>query len=87
MTSYMSAVYRFSTGLSILQQLMTKTEEVIKTEEATRTEEGGKGLCSQLPLSQLWPHLIALACQYTAEDRLKVIRLLIQMLSLLRKDW
>ena len=42
-------------------------------------------LADQLPLSQLWPNLIAVACQHTGKERLKVISLLIQILSLVKQ--
>jgi hypothetical protein len=62
---------RFTTGLRFLLQLLTEAESGEGEVQAT---------C--VPVSQLWPNLIAVACHATGQDRLKVIRLLLQLLAL-----
>ncbi len=39
-----------------------------------------------LPVEQLWPLLIAVACQHTGQERLKVIGLLMDIIGMLGED-
>ena len=73
---------RFSTGLNILKQLLG---EEGAGEGGERGEEGRQGIASCLPPSQLWSNLIAVACQHTSCERLKVIHLLIRLLGVMKE--
>jgi hypothetical protein len=64
---------RFSTGLQFLDHLLSQALE------------GGGPLTRCIPLAQLWPNLIAVACQHTGRERLKVIRLLLRMLAKMKE--
>ncbi len=61
-------VPRFDTGHSILEQLLCRDSAPIPT--------------PSLPLSRLWPLLIAVACKYTGAQRLKVVKLLMRLVGL-----
>ncbi len=39
-----------------------------------------------LPLRELWPHLICVACQYNGRERMKVVSLLMEMVNLQNKE-
>ena len=57
--------YRFDTGFLILSLMMDKKEQ----------------FASWLPVEQLWPLLIGVACQHTGQERLKVIGLLMELIN------
>jgi hypothetical protein len=61
---------RFETGYLILSLLMDKKEELL----------------NWLPVEQLWPLLIAVACQHTGQERLKVIGLLMDVICLMSTE-
>lgn len=64
---------RFSTGLKFLERLLKAAGE------------GENGLLAKsIPLSKLWCNLIAVACQHTGHERLKVIHLLLQLLTMMK---
>ena len=58
--------HRFDTGFLILSLLMDRKEELV----------------NWLPVEQLWPLLIAVSCQHTGQERLKVIGLLMDIVCL-----
>ena len=45
-------------------------------------EEEGERLTCCIPLTQLWPNLIAVACHHTGHERLKVINLLLHLVRM-----
>ena len=61
------AFHRFDTGFLILSLLMDRKEELV----------------NWLPVEQLWPLLIAVSCQHTGQERLKVIGLLMDIVCLM----
>ena len=58
---------RFDTGHSILRRLLC--------------EDVSSKFSHCLPLSQLWPLLIAVACKYTGSQRLSVVKLLMTIVN------
>lgn len=69
---YVLIVCRFDTSYSLLRILLN----------GASTSESPTTTLLSLPLVQLWPKLIAAACELTGEQRLKVVGLLLQFLHL-----
>lgn len=70
---HMGILCRFTTGLKFLERLLKSARE-----------GGNEELAKCIPLSKLWSNLIAVACQHTGCERLKVIYLLLQLLTMMK---